>query len=111
MLAVDLEPLRKEIRRRHLMEAWSDTLFPISKEERIARAHKRALEARDIYIRLMSSKRNDRSPKYQDWALKKALGLRTFRGYTAQAIGGRHWRAWGKKEDVRDVPIVGDPKF
>src|SRR5690606_11223995 len=103
MSTIDLEPLRQEIRRRRLMETWSDSLFPKSKEDRLEKARKRALEARDAYIRIMSSSRNDGSEKFREWALKKALGLRTFRGYTAQAIGGRHWRAWGKEEEIKEI--------
>lgn len=98
MDTVDLEPLRQEIRRRKLMEIWRDSLRPMSEAQRTEKARKHALEAKHTYERIMTSVRNDGSAKFRDWAIRKALGLRTTRGYTAQPTGGKHWRAWGKRE-------------
>jgi hypothetical protein len=92
---IDLELLRSAIRHYKMMDIWGDSVRDISIDEKRARARKRAIEAKDAFIRLMRSASNDGSPKYRIWAVKKALGLRTSTRYTAQAIGGKHWRGWG----------------
>lgn len=93
---LDLDPLRNAIRHYGMMGIWGDSIQELSADERRARAQARALEARDVYIRLMRSARNDGTDDYQGWAIKKALGLRASKGYTAQATGGKNWQAWGK---------------
>lgn len=126
MKDIDLEPLRAAIRKYKMMELWGDSFRDITAQERKTRANKKALEARDIYMRLMISGRKKRWSMfrdqvndffgsnvermtaaeientcqlfYQSWAVKKALGLRTSTRHTAQAIGGKHWQAWGKTD-------------
>ena len=73
----DLEHLRKAIRENHMMESWKDSLFEKTEEEQIQRARKRALEARDTFLRIMNSTKNDGTLEYQQWAIRTALGLPT----------------------------------
>lgn len=72
---VDLEPLRVAIRKNKLMKQWQPKKSQKSVVEKKEVARKRALEARDGYIRIMTSDKNDGSKDYQLWALRKALGL------------------------------------
>ena len=98
-MEIDLEPLRVEIRKRKLMKLWGETLDQKCGVERKIEAQNKALEAKDTYIRIMNSAKNDGSADYQEWAIRKALGLLKQHGYTAQAIGGKHWKGWGKEEE------------
>jgi len=101
---VDLEPLRQAIRQYKMMEVWRDGLFVRNEEQGRQRAIAKALEAKEMYTNLMCSKKNEGSYDFQLWAIKKTLGLRVRRGYTAQATGGKHWRSWGKVE-ARNDPV------
>ncbi len=92
---VDLEPLRWAIRQYKMMEIWGDSITEISADERRERSRSRALDARDSYVKLMQSPRNNGSAEYQFWAIKKSLGLRTSSRHTAQPTGGKNWKAWG----------------
>lgn len=92
----DTSPLENAIREHKLESIWGDSFQPISESESIQRIARRREESIATFTRMMSSKNNDGSCSYLEWAVKKTLGLRTSRGYTAQAIGGKHWRSWGK---------------
>lgn len=92
---VDLEPIRNAIRKYKMMEIWGDSLFEQPDEVRRNKARLRALEAKDTFLRLMTSSSNDGSYGYLEWTIKTSLGLRTSKMHTAQAVGGKHWRAWG----------------
>ena len=96
---VDLEPLRSAIRQYKMMEIWGDSISELSIDERRVRSRSRALEAKETFVRLMISSSNNRTLGYHDWAVKTALGLRTSKMHTAQAVGGKHWRAWGRARD------------
>ena len=72
---VDLRALWREIYQRQLMQFWADGLFVKSEEEGNERAQRKAEEAKTAYARIMSSKKNDGSFRYQQWALGKALGV------------------------------------
>ena len=99
---IDLEPLRAAIRQYKMMDIWGDSIQELSPDERRARAQRRALEAKDFYLRLMRSPKNNGEYDYREWAIKKALGLRTSKRYTAQATGGKNWQAWGSRGESED---------
>ncbi len=96
--SLSLKPLQDAIQKYKMMEIWGDSLYELSTEERCERSQKRALEARYIYIRLMRSVINNGTYEYQEYSIKNALGLRIRSGYTAQAIGGKHWQSWGREK-------------
>ena len=100
--SIDLEPLRAAIRQYKMMDIWGDSVQELSQIERQARARSRALEAKDTYVRLMRSSRNTGKHDYREWAVRKALGLRTSKRYTAQATGGKNWQAWGAEKEIED---------
>jgi len=97
MKNIDLQPLRNAIRRHRMMDVWSASIAPLTDAQKKEKAVKHALEAKEAYLKMMRSSKNDGSDRYKDWALQKALGLRAKKGYTAQATGGKYWKGWGRK--------------
>jgi hypothetical protein len=73
----NIEWLRIAIRENNLMDYWQDGPFVKTPEEGKAHAKEMAIQARDAFIRMMNSPKNDGSLDYQQWAIAKALGLRT----------------------------------
>jgi len=74
-MSIDLEPLREVIREHGLMEKWKDSIFDMKPTEQKERAVTKANQAKDEYIRIMSSPKNDHSVRYRAWAVKTALGI------------------------------------
>jgi hypothetical protein len=93
----DITPLENAIVEYKMESTWGDSFEPLTEEQSKAKISTRRNEAINTFSKIMRSKNNDGGFKYQDWAVKKTLGLRTHRGYTAQAIGGKHWQSWGRK--------------
>lgn len=93
---IDLEPLRKAIRKHNMMEIWREsTLSKYESPEE--HANQKALESKRMFEQIMSSVKNDGTEEYLTWAINTSLNLKLTRGYSAQAIGGKHWQSWGQK--------------
>jgi hypothetical protein len=73
----NVEWLRIAIRENKMMELWQDGPFVRTPEEGKAHAKEMAIRARDNFLRMMNSPKNDGSLDYQQWAIAKALSLRT----------------------------------
>lgn len=78
--------LQTAIKQHDLMTFWGDGLFLTTDKERQARAEGRAKSAEQKYIRMMRSKKNNNTKKYQQWALVTALGIKPVKaGYKSSA--------------------------
>lgn len=93
----DISLLENAIIEYKMESIWGDSFEPLTEEQSKAKIAMRMKEAIEAFSKIMCSKKNDGGYEYQDWAVKKILGLRTHRGYTAQATGGKHWQSWGRK--------------
>lgn len=92
----DLDWLRRAIKTTKRMEWWKTGLFTNDAASERARAHECALKARDSFIGMMQSVKNDGSDGYLDWAIRKSLDLGgpvTYQFYsTARNFGRRRNR-------------------
>ena len=93
---VDLEPLRIAIRKHRMMMLWKYGVLSES-ESPEEHASKKAMVAKRTFEQIMCSPKNDGSNDYLEWAINTALNLKTTRGHSAQAIGGKNWKSWGGK--------------
>ena len=75
MSQVDIEPLMLLVEEYKLMELWGDTLYEMPAEERKRVAETRLAKCITKFKGLMESPSNNGLPRYQKWAVHKALGL------------------------------------
>lgn len=95
----DISPMEEAIRKHQMESIWGDSFMPLTEDQVAHRLAHRHQEAIDTFSKMMRSNKNDGSYSYLDWAIKKSLGLRTHKGYSAQATGGKNWRAWGRTSE------------
>lgn len=97
----ELVPFVDAIKRYDMLDIWGGGVGEDSENIKLMRATSKAIKARDQYLRILHN-RDEFSIEFQDWAIKKALGLRTSKKYTAQPTGGQNWRLWGSREYVAE---------
>lgn len=95
----DISPMEEAIRNHRMESIWGDSFMPLTEDQAAQRIAHRRHEVIEAFSKMMYSQKNDGGYAYRDWAIKKSLGLRTHKGYTAQATGRKNWRAWGKKPE------------
>ncbi len=93
---LDFAPLESAIARFGMCDIWGDSFETLTTEESEARIAQRKAEAVAAFTRLMQASSNDGTVSYEDWAVRKTLGLHTY-GYTAQPTGRKNWQAWGPR--------------
>ena len=94
----ELRPLRDAIKQFDMLKIWGESIHDLTAPQQEARAMKRRLEAEGTFLKLIRSSENPGGKVYEDWAVRKALGLRSSKRHTAQATGGKNWQAWAPKE-------------
>lgn len=77
-----------------IVEVWRDSWQELTDDERHARAKCRYKAALAMFRKLMLPTQRYKLD-YREWAIHKALDLRTSSRHTAQPTGGRNWRSWG----------------